>query len=568
MEKAAFQSELRRRLRAAARRQLRVLRSPSGECVEYDGPTLLAAADAAARGYSQGKPGRVVLLLLPHCPELFLLHVGLVLAGNCPAILPWPTTRVDVAKYQNNLLHQLRSLSADLLITLPKLAESLNGRVGFAVESCRIENSAAFEQMFTSRMQMDAAPKTIVQVEERKLPEGTVFVQFSGGTTGMQKAVAVTSPMLVSHLARLAQALSFGASDCVVSWLPMYHDMGLIACLWLPLWTGAMSVQFAASDWLLRPEMLFELMEQHQGTLTWLPNFSFSYLAQRAPMMTRRYQLDHVRAFVNCSEPVRDSSVASFITVFDSFGVRPQQVQASYAMAENVFAVTQTKMSESSVTVPRSVVRDANACELAFGLGERVFVSSGTAIADTQIRIVDSQGTMCADGFAGEIQIRSASLFAGYWAGNMLDRRSLTADGFHVTGDYGFIRDGELFVIGRIKDLIIVAGQNIFPEDVEALVNELPGVYPGRVVAFGLDDQVLGTQALAVVAELRGEPAPESARALEAEIRKTVLAGIGIAPRYAVAVPQRWIVKSTAGKISRRDTKQRFLEERTATASR
>jgi acyl-CoA synthetase (AMP-forming)/AMP-acid ligase II len=180
--------------------------------------------------------------------------------------------------------------------------------------------------------------------------------------------------------------------------------------------------------------------------------------------------------------------------------------------------------------------------------------------------VVGAEGKGCEDEVAGEIHIRSESLFAGYWTGSGLNGQSLSPDGFHATGDYGFTRERELYVIGRLKDLIIVAGQNIFPEDVEALVNELPGVYSGRVVAFGLDQGELGTESLAVVAEVKGEYTPEAAKGLEAEMRKTVLAGIGIAPRYAVAVPQRWVVKSTAGKISRRDTRLRFLEERAATA--
>ena len=137
-------------------------------------------------------------------------------------------------------------------------------------------------------------------------PDDAVFLQFSGGTTGAQKCVVVTGAMLETQLGKLAATLAFGTSDSVASWLPMYHDMGLIACLWLPLWSGAPSLQFSAQDWLMDPGLLFRLMERFRGTFSWLPNFAFSYLAaQRARMQPA--SLAHVRAWINCSEPVRQS---------------------------------------------------------------------------------------------------------------------------------------------------------------------------------------------------------------------------------------------------------------------
>src|SRR5581483_109533 len=211
MNKTVFESELRSRLLANACGVLRVLRSPDGECVEYRGRDLVDAADTAVRPYSDSKRGRVVLLLLPHCPELFLLHLGFVLSGDCPAILPWPTTRVDAAKYQRNLMHQLQNLSADLLITLPRLSGSLRGHVGFAVHSCSIDNSAAFETMFASRLQMEPGEIQGRDGEPGGVPKDAVFIQFSGGTTGMQKAVIVTSGMLHAQLERLALTLSFSS---------------------------------------------------------------------------------------------------------------------------------------------------------------------------------------------------------------------------------------------------------------------------------------------------------------------------------------------------------------------
>jgi acyl-CoA synthetase (AMP-forming)/AMP-acid ligase II len=159
----------------------------------------------------------------------------------------------------------------------------------------------------------------------------------------------------------------------------------------------------------------------------------------------------------------------------------------------------------------------------------------------------------------GEVHVRTPSLFRGYWGAEGFRTLSFTADGWHATGDYGFLCDGEVYIIGRIKDVIIVGGQNVHPEDVESLVNDIDGVYKGRVVAFGIDDESSGTQSLAVVAEMTGSG--ETA-AIGREIRQAIVSGLGVAPRHVAVVPERWIVKSTAGKISRQDTRERFVRER------
>jgi acyl-CoA synthetase (AMP-forming)/AMP-acid ligase II len=199
--------------------------------------------------------------------------------------------------------------------------------------------------------------------------------------------------------------------------------------------------------------------------------------------------------------------------------------------------------------------------ELAFDLIDDVYVSSGEPIGGMEVRIIAPDGSACDELIPGEISVRSRFLFSGYWGAEGFQTHSLR-DGWHATGDFGFMMAGQLFVIGRLKDIAIVAGNNIFPEDVEAIVNTIDGIYPGRVVAFGVEDQEYGTQSLAVVAEVKGEFTEAVQLMLETAICKLVLTAIGVAPRYVAVVPQRWIVKSTAGKISRRETRERFVRER------
>jgi len=335
------------------------------------------------------------------------------------------------------------------------------------------------------------------------------------------------------------------------------------------LWHGAPSTQLGANDWIINPELLMKYISRYRATFCWLPNFSFSYLSRRREQIQNVYSLESVRAWINCSEPVRFQSITEFANALADWGVRRETLQASYAMAETVFAVTQSRLGRELATIPRNRVSRGGPSysDLAFDLIDDVFVSSGAPLANTHLRVIATDGSDCPEASAGEILVCTPSLFSGYWGSGGFRTHSLR-NGWHATGDYGFLANGELFVIGRIKDIVIVGGNNILPEDVEAVVNTIPGLYPGRVVAFGVEDNDYGTQSLAVVAEVKGDFQKEAAQELEAVIRKLVLSTIGTAPRYVSVLPQRWIVKSTAGKISRRETREKFVREKLALAGR
>ena len=243
--------------------------------------------------------------------------------------------------------------------------------------------------------------------------------------------------------------------------------------------------------------------------------------------------------------------------------MQSEQCQASYAMAENVFAVTQTPLGRAPATFHCLSVKSTSLDQrqTSCNLKDDHYVSSGCCLEGVAFRIRRGDGSLCGDTEAGAIEIRGESLFCGYWGRDGFQSQSLMADGWYVTGDYGFAREGNLYVIGRVRDIIIINGVNVFPEDIEALVHRTKGIYPGRVVAFGVDDEARGTESLAVVAEMRGEFSSSSAAALELQIRRLISSVLGIVPRYVRVTPERWIVKSTAGKISRRETRLRFLRE-------
>src|SRR3974390_688855 len=244
----SFRRELQARLLGQGEKVLlRVVVSPDFERpVEFTGRAIVEGAADLVRSLTQLKERSVVFMLLPHSPELFLLHVGLVLEGHIPAILAWPTNRVDAEKYQRNLVHQLVHLPADRLVTLPELASNLAARLPYQVSGLQLEVGPDFEKPFPVEPVNEGLERQELPVQSSNPGKGTLFLQFSGGTTGAQKAIVVSEATMTEQLQQLAEALQFNSSDEVVSWLPMYHDMGLIACFWMPLWHGATSVQIAA----------------------------------------------------------------------------------------------------------------------------------------------------------------------------------------------------------------------------------------------------------------------------------------------------------------------------------
>jgi acyl-CoA synthetase (AMP-forming)/AMP-acid ligase II len=398
--------------------------------------------------------------------------------------------------------------------------------------------------------------------------DSLAFIQHSAGTTGLQKGVALTHAAVLRQLDHLSQALKIDtATDRIYSWLPLYHDMGLIACFMLPMVFHIPIVMQSPLDWVMHPETMLQIISEYKCTLAWLPNFAFQFAPRRTSQRSRtQYDLSSVRALINCSEPVRAKSMSEFQNAFGAAGLKRTALQSSYAMAENVFAVTQSDLSRPSgpprlwadgpqFRGARQIVAVAEGAS-----GAVAFTSSGRLLPHHEIRIASDSGAVLGDGRVGEILVKSDCLFDGYH-----NRPDLTAqaiiDGWYHTGDLGFCLEGELYVVGRKKDLLIIGGENIYPQDIEEIVASHSTVRDGRVIAMGLYNPDLGTEDIVVVAELEHEEQLAQATKIEGEIRSLVVAGMGVAIRTIFLKPPKWIVKSTAGKPARSATREKLLQE-------
>jgi fatty-acyl-CoA synthase len=265
------------------------------------------------------------------------------------------------------------------------------------------------------------------------------------------------------------------------------------------------------------------------------------------------YDLSSLRALINCSEPVRATSMQEYQRAFAPIGLKDQALQSSYAMAENVFAVAQTDIESphgpTRVSAEGQQFRSAHRIvPVAEGTAGAVsFVSSGRLLPNHEVRIVSDSGDALADSHVGEILVKSDCLFYGYY--NRPDLTALAIEGdWYRTGDLGFCLDGELYVVGRKKDLLIIGGENIYPEDIEEIVAGHPSIHDGRVIAMGVYNPDLGTEDIVVMAEVASEDLLPHTLVIEQEARGRVVAGLGVAVRAIFLKPPKWIVKAPPGR--------------------
>jgi len=507
--------------------------------------------------HSEGaRRGDRVVIIMPQTIAAMATFVGAMMLGAVPAFLAYPNFKIEPNKYCSGLLGVTRNLSAKLVVIdkdfPPEFIEHIAKGTGSKL--VRVGKSAP-----------DVSNEGLFDSKE---PESIAFIQHSAGTTGLQKGVALTHEAVLAQIRYLADALrADGETDRLCSWLPLYHDMGLIACFMLPLVCHLPIVMQSPLDWVMHPETMLQIITEHKCTLAWMPNFGFQFLPRRfrndgkAP-----YDLSSLRALINCSEPVRASSMQEFRRTFVPFGLKRSALHSSYAMAEDVFAITQSRVwnddGPSCIWVDGTRFRTEGAIHLVAKESNVAvpFVSSGQLLPNHEVRILAESSIDAGEAKVGEILVKSECLFQGYY-----NRPDLTAeafvDGWYRTGDLGFQLNDELFVVGRKKDLLIIGGENLYPQDIEEVASQHPAVHDGRTVAFGIYNPELGTEEIAVVAEVENEDLLSSASRIEGEIRSCIVAALGVAPRHILLKPPKWIIKSTAGKPARSSTREKLLKE-------
>ena len=486
----------------------------------------------------------IALIFLRGMREMHSAFFGCMLSGMVPSFMPCTSKKQDPEIYWKSHRTLLEHIAPVAILTTSDVHQEMIA-AGLDLGDSKIIKFDNLEPL-----------KTVIK--PRFLDEGDIaLLQHSSGTTGLKKGVALSNRSVALHAERYSVAIDCDENDIVASWLPLYHDMGLMACLLMPAYKGMPIIQMDPFEWVSKPAKFLKMIEKSKSTITWMPNFSFHLYGNIAEMIEEEIDLSFVRAWINCSEVCKPASIDSFVSGMGKFGIQNSSVHCCYAMAETVFAASQTNLETGGLRVtcqPESLERGKRIIPSGEGIS---LMSSGEAIEGLEIRIYDENRSEAGEGIVGEIGISGDYLFEGYFGLDDLSKNVLL-DGVYFTNDLGFIYSGQVFVLGRGDDVIIVQGRNLYAHQIESILSEINGVKPGRNVAFGVSEEGLGSDFLVVICEKNHEIGRDE-RQIKREIRLRLESEIGVVPRTIKIENRGWLVKTSSGKISRKENKRKYL---------
>jgi fatty-acyl-CoA synthase len=505
------------------------------------------AAALQARGV---QPGDHVALLSPTTRSLVTAIQATFLAGGTIVVLPLPMRLGSIEEFVDQTRERIHHADAKLVVIDPELA-------AFVIEEPGDPPMVPITDL------ADGDPAAWVRPDDD--PERLAILQFTSGSTSDPKGVMLPDQVLCANLDAITEAPSLDpADDVLVSWLPLYHDMGLVGMLVLPMSTGTPLVLGAPQDFTSRPSRWMEWISTYGGTATAGPNFAW-VLATRALRNGNGPQLDlsPLRVALNGAEPIDPDNVDDFINAGQAHGLRPGAIFPAFGMAEIGIGGAFPPPLRGLITdcVDRRVIEtERYAAPTEPGTpGSRRFALLGRPVPGLEFRIVDPDtGAALQEREVGELEIRGTSVTPGYYK-----RPDVNAELFHegwlCTGDLAYLLGGELVVCGRIKDVIIVGGRNVFPEDVERAIGTIQGIRAGNVIAFGMLNG-RGREALAVVAETRASADDDGGvlEALRHAVAERVVETIGVPAREIVLVAAGTLPKTSSGKLQRSLCRSRY----------
>ncbi len=508
------------------------------------------------------EPGETVAIMLPTCAEFFYTFAGILLAGGIPVPL-YPPFRADrIAEYATRQANILRNAESRFLITF-RQAESLARLLSPRVPTLRgVLNAARLASPPIGPETSSKVWRPVANLSHRARGEDIAFLQYTSGSTGDPKGVMLTHANLLANIRSIVDGLEVRSDDVVVSWLPLYHDMGLIGAWMAPLYFGVPVVVMSPLAFLSRPERWLRAIDRHRGTLSPAPNFAYELCVRKiADKDLEGLDLSSWRAALNGAEPVQASTLERFAARFALGGFRREAFLPVYGLAEASLAVSAPRMGTGYKVdrVERDALEtDGRAIPAAVGDAAALeFVSAGKPLPDIQVRILGSDGCDVEERVEGHLWFKSPSATSGYYRNPEVTRGLLGDGGWLDSGDRAYVADGEIYITGRAKDVIIKAGRNLYPHEIEEIVGRVPGVRTGCVVAFGAPDERSGTERLIVAAEARSI---FEARRIVAEVTREMDRAIGVPPDSVEVLPPHSIPKTSSGKLRRDETRRLFLD--------
>jgi fatty-acyl-CoA synthase len=528
------------------------------------------AAELARRGVPAG--GRVSLML-PTSRAFFVSYAGILLAGAIPVPI-YPPFRADrIEEYAARQAAILNNAEVCLLLTFRR-AESVAHLLQPRIRSLTAVVDA--EKLLDAADKAPppapgALPLYLAGSRTRRASD-IALLQYTSGSTGDPKGVVLTHANLLANMRGIGNAVKMGPGDVGISWLPLYHDMGLIGA-WLTLLHFGMPLAVMSPlAFLTRPERWLWAFHKHRGSIAAAPNFAYELCVRKiADKDIEGLDLSSWRVAMNGAEPVNPETMARFTERFARYGFRNESHLPVYGLAESSLAVTVPPMNRAPLidrveretfTVKGRAVPSASQDTTSIS-----FVSSGMALPGHEVCIMDQAGNEVADRTEGFLWFRGPSATSGYYHSPAATQKLLPQGppanpkefAWIDSGDRAYRADGEIYVTGRVKDIIIKGGRNLYPHEVEELAARVDGIRKGCIVAFGLKDEGSGTEKLVVVAEVRERDTRKLA-AISAAVIDQISRGLGLPPDRVELIPPGSIPKTSSGKLRREETRQLFIK--------
>jgi acyl carrier protein len=487
--------------------------------------------------------GQMVAIMLPTCREYLYSFYGVLLAGGVPVPLYPPARLTTIEDHMTRHVGILKSAGPAIMITVPE-AKALAYLLRAQVESLRI---ILVPDELKSSSGRDFKPV-------HGKPGETGFLQYTSGSTGSPKGVVLSHANLMANVRAMGAAVNANSEDVFVSWLPLYHDLGLIGANFASLVLGFPTVLMSPLAFLSRPVSWMRAIHRHRGTMSGGPNFSFELCLRRiADEDMEGIDLSSWRFAFNAAEPVSPETIVEFEKRFSKYGLRQNCLSPSYGLAESSVGVAITTPGTHWRADRLDRDRFTRTGEAAEAKPEDasplIVIGCGTAIPGHDMRVVDAAGMELPDRHEGLLQFRGPSSTSGYYH-NPEATKTLFAGEWLNTGDRAYLSEGVLFLTGREKDIIIRGGRNISPYELEQAVGDLAGIRRGCVAVFGSKDATTGTERVVVLAETREED-PSRLEDLRRSINEIAVTLIGAPADDIVLAPPATVPKTSSGKIRR-----------------
>jgi 1-acyl-sn-glycerol-3-phosphate acyltransferase len=487
-------------------------------------------------------PRQAVALMLPTGSDYLTSFFGVMLAGGIPVPIYPPARLAQIEDHLRRHARILANAEAVFIITVPQAK-------GVA---------ALLRAEVLTPDELASEPMTLLY---RAAPEDIAFLQYTSGSTGDPKGVVLTHANLLANLRAMGEAVGVCSDDVFVSWLPLYHDMGLIGAWFGSLYFGMRLVLMSPLAFLSRPARWLRVISHHRGTLSPAPNFAYDLCARKlADADLEGLDLSSWRLALNGAEPVSPATLQAFAERFAPYGLRPEAITPVYGLAECSVGLAFPPLGRGpriDLIQREALVNRKCALPAASGDVDAMHVPAcGRVLPRHEIRVVDEAGDELPDRRVGQLQFRGPSATSGYYR-NPLATQALFRDGWLDSGDFAYTVEGEIYLTGRVKDLIIRGGRNLYPYELEQAVGNLAGVRRGCVAVFASRDPVNATERLVVLAETR-EDDPGRREALRQKINEVAVEAIGMPADEVVLAPPNSVLKTSSGKIRRNASRDAF----------